>query len=229
MESEQGRVGQEVQRTPLTRRGFIAGAAGGVALVALGAVKLAPNTPLVRPPGADGGDGFFGTCIRCAKCMEVCPNGVIVPAHIEDGIVSVRTPRLNFSIAEARLGGKLGWCDHCEQEADGTARCVEVCPSGALSEAFDKPFADMRLGVAVIERDWCLAWLLKGCAICKNACPRDAIVFDEHNRPIVVEDACNGCGACEQACVSLESVSLGEGSTTRAMTARAVTVHALES
>lgn len=208
----------------VSRRGFVAGAAGGAAMLALGLVRFAPAEAVCRPPGGQDEARLLGTCIRCGKCMEVCPAGVIVPAHIEQGIAGMRTPTLDFSLSKVQLGGRLGWCDHCETADGGVPRCIEVCPSGALSAAATASFTTMRLGCAAINHDWCLAWRLKGCTVCRSACPVEAISFDEHNRPVVDEGLCNGCGACEQACVSLESASIGQGENNQTMTARAITV-----
>ena len=47
--------------------------------------------------------------------------------------------------------------------------------------------------------------------------------LDKDNRPIVLEDKCNGCGACESVCVSLQNGSIAEGAT-----ARAIVVHPLD-
>ena len=212
----------------VSRRGFVLGSAGGVAMLALGLVKFAPETALCRPPGGQDEDRLLGMCVRCGKCMEVCPTGVIAPAHIEDGIVGVRTPRLDFSRSKAQLGSLAGWCDHCDDANGGTPRCAQVCPTGALTPSEGSTFDSMRLGTAVINRDWCLAWRLKGCTICQNACPLGAISFDGNNRPVVDERLCNGCGACEQACVSLESTSIGQDENNKHMTARAITVQQLE-
>lgn len=210
------------------RRGFVLGCAGGAAMLALGLVKFAPQTALCRPPGGQDESRLLGMCVRCGKCMEVCPTGVIAPAHIEDGVVGVRTPRLSYSRSKAQLGSLAGWCDHCNAANGGAPRCAAVCPSGALDATAGTTFESMRLGVAAINRDWCLAWRLKGCTICLNACPVGAISFDDHNRPLVDQALCNGCGACEQACVSLESTSIGQDENNKHMTARAITVQALE-
>ena len=43
-------------------------------------------------------------------------------------------------------------------------------------------------------------------------------MLDDAGRPHVVSDVCNGCGACECACVSLQSGALVEGATARAIT-----------
>ena len=49
------------------------------------------------------------------------------------------------------------------------------------------------------------------------------VKLDKDNRPIVLEDKCNGCGACESVCVSLQNGSIAEGAT-----ARAIVVHPLD-
>ena len=157
----------------MSRRGFVLGSAGGAAMLALGLVKFAPETALCRPPGGQDEDRLLGMCVRCGKCMEVCPTGALTPSE-------------------------------------------------------GSTFDNMCLGTAVINRDWCLAWRLKGCTICLNACPLGAISFDGNNRPVVDERLCNGCGACEQACVSLESTSIGQDENNKHMTARAITVQQLE-
>ena len=216
-----------MSKVQVSRRGFVAGAVGAGCMLALGTVSLLPEEAVCRPPGAQDESRFIGACIRCGKCIEACPNACISPAVLEDGIITMRTPKLDFSRSSSQLKGKIGWCDHCAEYNNGTAKCAQACPSGALSLEKGSSFDTMHLGVAHIETSWCLAWMLKGCTLCKNACPQDAISFDDHNRPVVDETKCNGCGSCEQACVSLESVSVSAGD--RSTTTRAITVRPLNS
>ena len=45
----------------------------------------------------------------------------------------------------------------------------------------------------------------------------EAMGLHDDGTPYVIEDACNGCGACEHACISLSSGSLATGATDRAI------------
>ncbi|MFR5091294.1 MAG: 4Fe-4S binding protein [Adlercreutzia equolifaciens] len=36
-------------------------------------------------------------CIRCERCYEACPRQAIVPAKIEDGLLGMRSPMLDFN------------------------------------------------------------------------------------------------------------------------------------
>lgn len=213
----------------MDRRTFVLGTCGAAAMLALGGAFCASvPADVLLPPGVQDVKAMLSRCIRCMKCMEACPEGVIVPAHVEDGLFAARAPKLDFSRSSIALGGRAGWCDHCQQSNGGVACCAEVCPTGALGNPRQSSFRTMQLGVARIDEQSCLAWNLKGCTVCVNACPLGAITADEHGRPSVDGELCNGCGACEQACVSLESTSVGEGSSSRLTNRRAVTVERCE-
>ena len=97
-------------RPVITRRALCVGLGGTAALVGLGAVRYAGSAPLVRPPGGQDEDALVSACIRCEKCYEVCPRGVIAPAHLEDGLLNMRTPVMDFS---------ANWCDWCTEENGG--------------------------------------------------------------------------------------------------------------
>lgn len=193
----------------ITRRSLIYGVGGIAALAALGrGVQYLGTQPAVRPPGGQDEDRLMSLCVRCQKCYEVCPHGIIKPAHIEQGVLGMRTPTLSFDTA---------WCDWCAEANNGVPKCVETCPTGALKLPDGATEENTILGRAVITNDWCLAYKLIGCKYCYDACPYDAIAFDEEGRPSVNEELCNGCGACEAACVSLSSGSIATGATHRAI------------
>ncbi len=167
----------------LSRRSFALGAGGALALLCLGGtVEFIDGPPLCRPPGAQDEDAFIAACLRCEKCREVCPQGVIAPAPLEQGLLSTRTPLLNF---------KLGWCDYCQEAFDGEPQCVRVCPTEALKLPEDATPENVILGKAYIVEDWCLGWQLKSCRVCYDQCPYEAIELDSYNRPSVIYDHCN--------------------------------------
>lgn len=197
------------QRKPvITRRNLCVGLGGTAALAALGGLRLTGPEKLVRPPGGQDEERLISACIRCEKCYEVCPHGVIAPAHIEDGVVNMRTPVMNFDAA---------WCDWCAEANGGVPLCVECCPTEALALPAGAVEETTVLGVAVIKEDWCLAYRLTGCRFCYDACEFEAIELDSESRPSVVADRCNGCGACESVCVSLRNGSISSGATSRAI------------
>ena len=110
------------------------------------------------------------------------------------------------------------YCDWCTEENGGTPLCVSACPTRALELPAGATKENTIIGRAVINTDWCLAYKLIGCRFCYDACPYEAITLDDENRPVVLDNKCNGCGACESVCVSLQNGSISEGATSRAIT-----------
>lgn len=178
----------------VSRREALVGAGSVAALFATGgAVKaLGCNRVLMRPPGGQDEALLVGACVRCDRCRSACPRGVIDVAHVEDGLVNARTPKMSF---------RKGYCDFCGSR--GTYACVEACPTGAIAGSFD-PLHD-KIGVAVVDTSECL--LFRGASAacskqCIAACPFDALSVSSLGLLEVDRDRCNGCGACENACPS---------------------------
>jgi ferredoxin-type protein NapG len=109
------------------------------------------------------------------------------------------------------------YCDWCEEENGGDPLCAKLCPTQALKLPTEATAENTILGKAVIIEDWCLAYKLLGCRFCYDACPYEAMGLDENNCPYVIDEKCNGCGACEAVCVSLQNASIPEGANSRAI------------
>lgn len=135
--------------TGMSRRAFSFGIGGAAVLVAMGGLKVVPATAQTRPPGGQDEDKLLSACIRCERCIEACPRKALRPAHLEDGVLSVRTPTTNFNV---------GWCDFCAEENGGSPRCVEYCSTGALALPIGATAQNTIIGRATIIHDWCLAW-----------------------------------------------------------------------
>lgn len=169
-----------------SRRTFLKITGGAfVLLFGLGeASKILSHKALLRPPGGQDENAFIARCLKCDRCRSVCPTSVIGLANLSDGILEARTPVMKFH---------LGYCNFCN-------KCVEVCPTQAL-----KPFDSktVKIGLAEVKKDICIAWDSGGCTVCMNACPYHAITPDGQSRPVVDPHKCNGCGICEKVCPAL--------------------------
>lgn len=170
-------------------------------MIGLGGVaKVISAEQLLRPPGGQDEAQFISRCLKCDRCMSICPTNVIGTARVENGLVNARTPVMKFH---------LGDCTFC-------GKCTEVCPTKAL-----EPYAtteadfgdetvlvpDIAIGIAEVREDRCIAWNRGMCAVCEKACPYGAIQRDKNGHPVVDEDKCNGCGICEYVCPALTARS----------------------
>lgn len=204
------KVGLKLSNFNIQRRHFIT--ASGMALVAVPLVRIIVNQRtngrLIRPPGAIPELDFLNTCIRCGKCIKVCPTNGLQPCLFESGINGLWTPHL-----VARIGG-------CEKNCNF---CGQICPPGAIRILPLEEKTYVKIGTAVIDRSRCIAWEQnKVCLICDEACPYNAINnFNETiqnitiGRPFVDERLCTGCGICESRCPlegrsAIEVYSIGE-------------------
>ena len=197
----------------LSRRTLCIGIGGAAVMLGLGGLKFIGTQPIIRPPGGQDEDRLLSACMYCQICYEICPKNVIVPAKIEDGILVLRTPTLSFD---------TNYCNWCEDENNGVPLCAQACPTTALSLPAKATAENTILGIAELNKDFCLAYRLIGCRFCFDACPYEAMELDDYGRPYVLADKCNGCGACESVCVSLQNASITSGARERAIIIRAL-------
>lgn len=141
------------------------------------------RTPL-RPPGALEEAAFLKKCIRCNKCVQICPYDSIIIEHSAD-IDTNGTPII--------IPREIP-CYLCME-------CPPVCPTGALdNEVLEKE--QVRMGVAEINQDTCLPYMGIICRACFENCPifREAIILKDEMYPEIVAEKCIGCGICEKVC-----------------------------
>jgi len=208
------------------RRKFFATTLQSVGLTALGGMLWSGYTnevkasPLVlRPPGAIKENNFLTACIKCGLCAEACQNRE-TNRDKETGLARQGTLKIAKG-GDHRLIGTPFFvptevpCYMCED-----IPCVPVCPSGALDQlsvSNDKGELDINkasMGLAVVHKESCIAFWGIQCDACYRACPLlgEAITIEMHRNertgkhtfmlPIVNDNACTGCGLCEQACVT---------------------------
>ena len=194
----------------ISRRKAVASVAGGLAAVPFlrsgDDFEVAPDSRLIRPPGAVIEDDFLARCIRCGQCMRVCPNNALHPTLLEAGVEGLWTPYLI---------PRIGYCEPT------CTLCGEVCPTGAIlpltlkEKVGDDKNPANRIGTAFFNRGRCLPWAMATpCIVCEEWCPTSpkAIYFKDETvlngsgeavavkRPYIDPKYCTGCGACEYAC-----------------------------
>jgi len=201
----------------LSRRGFLAGAAGaGVAALGIehlagakahGAWRALP----VRPPGSLPEDDFLRLCIRCGECFQACPNNALHPLAFEQGLEGIWTPQV-----VARWSGCEPTCNNCGL----------VCPTGAIRPLALEEKAAARIGLAIVSEATCLPLAgREDCRICYDECEAAGYHAVEFMRvgvrvdgqgapieesgflaPVVLAEKCVGCGLCETRCHAINVV-----------------------
>lgn len=150
----------------------------------------ARKTPIV-PPGAKGLRHLAEHCTACQLCVAACPNGVLRP--------SVSLDRFMQPESSYERG-------YCRPEC---TKCSEVCPAGAIVKIDLPEKSSVQIGHAVWVRDNCVVLTDDvDCGNCARHCPTGAIQMvasdpdnpDSRKIPVVNDERCIGCGACENLC-----------------------------
>ena len=164
---------------------------GGLADIA---DKVAPKRATkIVPPGAKSLKNMASHCTGCQLCVSACPNGVLRPST---DLMTLMQPEASYEVG------------YCRPEC---VRCSEVCPAGAISLIDVAEKSSIQVGHAVWTRELCVP-IKDGqeCGNCARHCPSGAITMvplDANDPkslkiPVVNEELCIGCGACENLCPS---------------------------
>ena len=149
-------------------------------------------TPIV-PPGAVGLRNLTQHCTGCQLCVSVCPNGVLRPSS---DLMRLMQPESSYERG------------YCRPEC---TKCSDVCPAGAIKPISVEDKSSTQIGHAVWVKENCIV-VSDGvsCGNCARHCPVGAIKMvniDPQDKkslriPVVNEERCIGCGACENLCPS---------------------------
>ncbi len=164
---------------------------GGLAEIA---DKVKPNRATrIVPPGAVSLKNMASHCTGCQLCVSACPNGVLRPST---DLMTLMQPEASYEVG------------YCRPEC---VRCSEVCPAGAIKLIDVAEKSSIQIGHAVWTRELCVP-IKDGqeCGNCARHCPSGAITMvpldaDDPKSlkiPVVNEELCIGCGACENLCPS---------------------------
>lgn len=143
------------------------------------------ETPLV-PPGAKSVKSFYDKCTACQLCVSNCPNDVLKTGNM--------------------LQPYMSYADgYCRPECNV---CGTLCPAGAITPLVEFEKLSISWGTAHVSHEECLQSQGVKCLNCIRHCPVGAIRTVTVTRedgttlllPVVNEELCIGCGACENLC-----------------------------
>ena len=154
------------------------------------ATKPERQTRIV-PAGSLSLKNFADHCTACQLCVSVCPNQVLRPST---SLMTLMQPEMSY---------ERGYCRH------ECTKCSDVCPAGAIRPISVEEKSSTQIGHAVVCLDNCVVNTDEvSCGNCARHCPAGAISMVRKNPddpkslriPVVNEERCIGCGACENLC-----------------------------
>ncbi|MCM1109279.1 MAG: 4Fe-4S binding protein [Clostridium sp.] len=164
---------------------------GGLAVIT--DKKIPGRATRIVPPGAKSLRNMVRHCTACQLCVSACPNGVLRPST---NLETLMQPESSYERG------------YCRPEC---TRCSEVCPAGAIVRITAADKSAIQIGHAVWVKENCVP-LTDGveCGNCARHCPIGAIQMvpsdkddpDSPKIPVVNDERCIGCGACENLCPS---------------------------
>lgn len=162
---------------------------GGLAVIV--DKKIPERMTRIAPPGAKSLKNLARHCTACQLCVAACPNGVLRPSTSPETFMQ---PEVSYERG------------YCRPEC---TKCSEVCPAGAIVKISTEDKTAVQVGHAVWVKTNCIP-LTDGveCGNCARHCPAGAIQMvpsdkdnpDSPKIPVVNDERCIGCGACENLC-----------------------------
>lgn len=175
----------------IQRRQFFRRLAGKTTDTALKHVEARVNERAkqwVRPPFAINELEFLLKCTRCNECIKACPYHIIFSLPARHGADVVGTPALDL----LNKG-----CHLCEETP-----CVAACEPQVLFRPKDVSPKHIRIAYAQLDTSLCLAYQGPECGACASVCTTENALALVHDKPIINQDYCTGCGLCREACIT---------------------------
>lgn len=145
---------------------------GGIELSKKVAAKI---KKVILPAGAGQEQDFANRCLNCNLCVQNCPMKVLKPATKE-------VPFVHLDYSDS-------YCSY------NCHKCSSVCPSGAIKRLNLTEKRKTKIATAIVDENICVK-----CGMCALDCPREIIVKEEGEFPIIRFDECIGCGKCAAVC-----------------------------
>ena len=146
------------------------------------------NRQYLRPPGAVEELAFVTRCTRCDECIKVCPHIAIRGAG----------PDMGLALGSPVIIPREKPCYLCEDFP-----CIKACKESALIMPAKKE--EVRMGLATIDKEKCIAGGFINCQSCVIACPIIGAVEMVEGKPVIHEELCTGCGLCENTCLTVNN------------------------
>ncbi len=164
---------------------------GGLAIIE--DKKIPDRAAPLSPAGSLGKQNLKSHCTACQLCISVCPNHVLQPST---QLAAFMQPEMSYEKG------------YCRPEC---VKCSEVCPTGAIMRITTAEKSSIQIGHAVWSFDRCVVNRDNvNCGNCARHCPSGAITMVAREAgnpasrkiPMIDENRCIGCGACEYVCPS---------------------------